>query len=120
MLQKLCTDAIINEGFEKVPGWECLFMHKSQQLFLSVYVDDFKMAGKKENLAPMWTALRKRLELDPETPMNNSVYLGCGQRNVQVPPSIQQEKSRFFQEILGNSRDENEDSTMQQKRKKSS
>ena len=33
-------------GWEKVPNWECLFVPK-QGLFLSVYVDEDKMAGRK-------------------------------------------------------------------------
>ena len=33
--------------WEKILGWECLYVHREQQRFLSVYVDDFKMVGKK-------------------------------------------------------------------------
>ena len=40
-------------GWEKIPNWECLFVHREKGLFLSVYVDDIKMAGKKQNLDPM-------------------------------------------------------------------
>ena len=29
-------------------------MHREKELFLSVYVDDIKLAGKKHNLDPMW------------------------------------------------------------------
>ena len=29
-------------------------MHHEKGLFLSVYVDDIKLAGKKQNLDPMW------------------------------------------------------------------
>ena len=32
----------------KVPNCECLFVHRKQGLFLSVYVDDIKMAGRTE------------------------------------------------------------------------
>ena len=35
-------------GCEKVPNWECLFVHRKQGLFLSEDVDDIKMAGKTE------------------------------------------------------------------------
>ena len=28
----------------KVPHWECLFVHRRQGLFLSVYVDDIRKA----------------------------------------------------------------------------
>ena len=29
-------------------------------LFLSVYVDDIKLAGKKQNTIPMWKVLKKK------------------------------------------------------------
>ena len=70
-------------GFEKVKSWECLYFHRSKQLFLSAYVDDYKMAGKKENIAPMWTTLRKNgLELEESVSLKSNVYLGCAQREV--------------------------------------
>ena len=56
-------------GFEKVKGWECLFVHKQLQLFLSIYVDGFKMAGKSANMANMWTQLNKHLDLEDPVPM---------------------------------------------------
>ena len=55
--------AILAEGFEPVRSWECLYVHRSLKLFLSVSVDDFKMAGKADNLIPMWERLGKRLDL---------------------------------------------------------
>ena len=33
-------------------------------LFLSVYVDDIKLAGKKQNLDPMWKLLNKEVDLE--------------------------------------------------------
>ena len=35
-------------GWENVSNWECLFVHREKGLFLSVYVDDIKLAGKKQ------------------------------------------------------------------------
>ena len=32
---------------ERFPSWECLFVNREKGLFLSVYVDDIKLAGKK-------------------------------------------------------------------------
>jgi len=55
--EKHCQKAIFGAGFEKVGGHECLYVHREQQLFLSVYVDDFKMAGKTSNVSNMWDAL---------------------------------------------------------------
>ena len=54
--EKHCRKGILSCGFEPVPGWECLYMHRSKRLFLSSYVDDFKMAGPKDHLKPMWAA----------------------------------------------------------------
>ena len=47
-------------------------------LFLSVYVDDFKLAGKKENLAAGWKIITDAgIKLDQPTKFDH--YLGCGQ-----------------------------------------
>ena len=40
-------------GWEKVSNLECLFVHREKRLFLSVYVDDIKLAGKKQHIDPM-------------------------------------------------------------------
>ena len=39
---------LLKHGWEKVSNWECLFVHREKVLFLSVYVDDIKLAGKKQ------------------------------------------------------------------------
>ena len=39
--EKHCHKHIFKAGFERVPGWECLFVHRLWKLWLSVYVDDF-------------------------------------------------------------------------------
>ena len=36
---------------------------EKQGLFLSVYVDDLKQAGKKQNIDPMWKVLVKEVDL---------------------------------------------------------
>ena len=40
-------EILLKVGFEKVKSWECLYVHREKQLFLSAYIDDYKMAGKK-------------------------------------------------------------------------
>jgi hypothetical protein len=40
-----------------------------------VYVDDFKIAGPKNNIEKGWTLISQFLELDPPQPLN--LYLGC-------------------------------------------
>ena len=44
-------------GWEKVPHWDCLFVHRTQGLFLSVNVENINIAGKKQNKAPVWKKL---------------------------------------------------------------
>ena len=45
---------LLKYGGEKVSNWECFFVHREKRMFLFVYVDDIKLAGKKQNVNPMW------------------------------------------------------------------
>ena len=72
-----CEKIVKDMGFQRVPSWECLFYHRAKQLFLNIYVDDFKMAGRKANLAPMWKMLGEKVELEPPEPFHGSTYLGA-------------------------------------------
>ena len=71
-------------GWEKVSNWECLFVHREKRLFLSVYVDDIKLGGKKQNIDPMWKTLMKDVDLGEPTSFLDHVYLGCTQRECQT------------------------------------
>ena len=51
----------LKNGWEKVSNWECLFVHCEKGLFLSVYVDDIKLARKKQNNIPMKKVLNKEV-----------------------------------------------------------
>ena len=46
MGKKQFEKILLKHGWEKIPNWECLFVHREKGLFLSVYVDDIKLAGK--------------------------------------------------------------------------
>ena len=71
---------LLQHGWEKVSNCECLFVHGQKGLFLSVYVDGIKLAGKKQNLDPMWKVLNKEVDLREPTSFLDHVYLGCTQR----------------------------------------
>ena len=43
---------LFGQGWEKLPNWECLFLHRQQDLFLSVYVDDIILNGRKTKPQP--------------------------------------------------------------------
>ena len=64
----LCTDVLLSEGFEKIPGWECLFVHHEWGMVLSVYVDDFKLAGPSKHINKVWTAIQQHINLDKIEP----------------------------------------------------
>ena len=57
-------------------------------LFLSVYVDDIKLAGKKQNIDPMWKVLNKEVDLGEPTSFLDHVYLGCTQRQCEISKDI--------------------------------
>ena len=59
-----------------------------KRLLLSVYVDDIKLAGKKQNLDPMWKVLNKEVGLGEPTSFLDHVYLGCTQRQCQISKDI--------------------------------
>ena len=73
-----CHKGVTAVGFEPVgAAWPSVYVHKELNLLLVVYVDDFKMAGPKQNLAKGWTLLRKNLSIEPETGLG--LYLRCNQ-----------------------------------------
>ena len=79
---------LLKHGWEKIPNWECLFAHREKGLFLSVYVDDIKLAGKKHNIDPMWKVLNKEIDLGEPTSFLYHVYLGCTQRQCEISKDI--------------------------------
>ena len=86
---------LLKHGWEKIPNWECLFVHREKGLFLSVYVDDKKLAGKKQNLDPMWKLLNKEVDLGEPTSFLDHVYLGCTQRQCQTSKDIVDNYANF-------------------------
>ena len=57
----------LEHGWGKVLNWECFFVNRARRLFLSVNVDDKKLASKTENIE--WSG-RTYIILD-------HVFLGC-------------------------------------------
>ena len=79
---------LLQHGREKVSNWECLFVHRQKGLFFSVYVDDIKLAGKKQNVDPMWKLLNKEVDLGEPTSFLEHVYLSCTQRKCEISKDI--------------------------------
>ena len=77
---------LLKYGWEKVSNFECLFVHREKGL--SVYVDDIKLAGKKQNIDPMWKVLNKEADLGEPTSFLDHVYLECTQRQNEIRKDI--------------------------------
>ena len=79
---------LLKHGWEKVSNWECLFVHREKGLFLSVYVDDIKLAEKKQNIDSMWKVLNKEVDLGEPTSFLDHENLGCTQRQCEISKDI--------------------------------
>ena len=82
---------------KKVPNLECLLFHSEKGLFLSVYVDDTKLVGKKQNICPTWKILMKDVDLGEPTSFLDHVYLGCTQRECQTSKDIVDNHRSMFE-----------------------
>ena len=80
---------LLKWGWEKVPNCECsFFVHREEGLFSSVYVDDIKLVGKKQNINPMWNVLNKEVDSGQSASFFEHVYLGCTQRLCEISKDI--------------------------------
>ena len=88
---------LLKYGWEMVSNWECLFVHREKGLFLSVYVDNIKLTGKKQNIDPMWKVLNKEVDLGEPTSFLDHVYLGCTQRQCEISKDIVDDHKTMFE-----------------------
>ena len=88
---------LLGYGWEKVLNRECLFVNRAKGLFLSVYVDDIKLAGKTENIELTWAILMKDVDLGEPTSFLDHVYLGCTQRERQTTKDIVDNYRNMFE-----------------------
>ena len=78
--EEKCDAHVQSVGFTPIgPEWPSCYYHPKLSLMLSVYVDDFKMAGSKTKIPLGWKLLRQGLHIEPEKRIDNNgaVYLGC-------------------------------------------
>ena len=96
----------MKHGWEKIPNWECLFVHREKGLVLSVYVDDIKLAGKKQNINPMWKILNEEVDLGEPTSFLDHGNLGCTQRQCQISKDIVDNYRTMFESRISAGRTE--------------
>ena len=88
IVEKAIRESYIGTWLGKVFNWECFFVNRTTGQFLSVYVDDIKMAGKTENMKSTWKIIMKDVDLGEPTSFLDHVHLGCTQRKCQISKDI--------------------------------
>ena len=63
-----------------------MFIHKKLNLTLFVYVDDFKLAGPKENISKGWNLIKQKIDLDAPTDFGK--YLACVHTIKEFPSDL--------------------------------
>ena len=93
---------LLKYRWEKVSKLGMLIRTVKKGLFLSVSVDDIKLAGKKQSINSMWKVLNKEVDVGEPTPFLDHENLGCTQRECQTSEYIadnyqERQKSYLFQ-----------------------
>ena len=100
MLERQFEEALLELERRKFRiGNVCSFIEK-QRLFLSVFVDDIKIAGRQQNMAPMWKKLMKLVDLGEPTSFLGHVYLGCTQRECKPNETINENLRRCSSHVF--------------------
>ena len=71
-----------------------------------MYVDDIKLAGKKQNIDPMWKLLNKEVDLGEPTSFLDHVHLGCTQRHCEISKDIVDKNRTMFESRISDGRTE--------------
>ena len=81
--ERHCESKLEVAGFRPVPNWAGCFVHKTLKAFLTVYVDDFKLAAAEKDAQTAWKLIRDQLQLEDPTPLDR--YLGCNHCLIERP-----------------------------------
>ena len=60
-------------------------------------MDDIKLAGKKQNINPMWKVLNKEVDLGEPTSFFDDVYLECTHRQCEISKDIVNNDRTMFE-----------------------
>ena len=70
MWEQHCDTHVKTVGYAPVGvEWPSCYFHHKLRLFLVIYVDEFKMAGPKDNLSSGWSLLQKGLVIETPVPI---------------------------------------------------
>ena len=88
MAERQFEKILLKHCWEKIPIGNVHSLIEKKGLILSVPVDDIKLAGKKQNLDPMWKVLNKDVDLEEPTSFLDHVHLDCTQRQCEISKDI--------------------------------
>ena len=95
----------MKHGWEKIPNWECLFVHREKGYsYLLMWLTS--IGWKKHNIDPMWKVLNKEVDLGEPTSFFDHVYLGCTQRQCEVSQDIVDNYRTMFESRISAGRTE--------------
>ena len=106
VMERQIEKVLSEHGWEKVPNWDCNFVNREKGLFLSVCVDDIKLAAEKQNIEPMWKVLMKDVDLGEPTSFLDHVYLGCTQKQCEISKDIVDNYRAMFESRISAERSE--------------
>ncbi len=69
-----CEGHLRSVGFQPLPEWPSCYWNADAKAFLVVYVDDFKLAARKNQCQRVWSMIRKGLNMEDPEPVG--LYLG--------------------------------------------
>ena len=70
---------------------------KTKIMLIGLRGCDIKMAGKKQNLAPMWKKLMKDVDIEEPQSFLDHVYLGCTKRECKPNEKIIEQYNKMFE-----------------------
>jgi len=73
--ERHCESQLCTVGFVPIPSWPGIFTHNKLKILLTVYVDDFKVAGLASHVKEAWRLIGSVAQIEPPTPLGR--YLGC-------------------------------------------
>ena len=99
-------ESVLELGWENVPNWECMFVHRTPGLFLSENVDDIK---KRLERSRIWLPCgnMKYVDIDEPTSFLDHVFLGRTQRECKPNETIIEQYKKMFESRISAGATEN-------------
>ena len=81
-----CEEQLFSIDYTRLAEeWPGVYWHEETKSLLIVYVDDFKLAAKAEMHDRLWAAIRRVIDMDPET--LDCRFLGCSHERYEATAS---------------------------------